>query len=65
MHDDMINKKMHKENKKEVKEMGDSKWAVDLINGPNQIKRQSCKLLDWNQRVEEARVHGKTYTRAH
>jgi len=46
MHDDMINKKMHKENKKEVKEMGDSKWAVDLINGPDQIKRQSCKLLD-------------------
>jgi len=32
--------KMHKENKKEMKETGDSKWVVDFINGPDQIKRQ-------------------------
>jgi hypothetical protein len=30
---------MHKENKKEIKETGDSEWAVDLINGSDQIKR--------------------------
>jgi len=39
---------MHKENKKnkkEVKEIGDSKWAVDLINGPDQIKRQMLQAV--------------------
>jgi len=35
----MHDKKMHQENEKEIKEAGDSKWTVDLINGPDQIKR--------------------------
>lgn len=30
----------NKENKKELKETGDSKWAVDLINDSDQIKSQ-------------------------
>lgn len=29
----------------EIKETGDSKWAIDLINGPDQIKRQTLQAV--------------------